>query len=101
MHKPRLTPKLTRARCEYLRGQWRREHLNKYDEIADKARKNLPVRENEVRPLVEAFMEFMRESDVVACPSCGELTDCIYEHHGEAYCYDCAYRLRNEEEEDT
>ena len=99
MHKPRLTPKLTEARCEYLRGQWRRGHLDKYDEIEDKARKNLPVRENEVKPLVEAFVELMREkNDVIACPACGLLTDCVSEYDGEEYCYDCADRFREEDE---
>lgn len=98
MHKPLLTPAITRGRCEYLYGQWRRGHLDNIKDIKPKIIDALPARPNEIDDLYDEFIRFLRdESDVWACERCGCLTnECVNDFGDMEVCCDCLDILNEE-----
>lgn len=97
MHKARLTQKITKQRCEYLEHQWDRGRLSNKNQIVDKIKAALPVRENEIAELKSSFLRHMENTrDVIACERCGLLTSCWDYYGEEQYCMDCYEDLREE-----
>lgn len=93
MHKPRLTRAITKARCEYLWGQYRRDRIIYAKDVRPKIRKALPARENEIDDLYHRFIEYIGdEHDMTVCDRCGLITSC-WDYGGEdgadRLCIDC------------
>lgn len=90
MHKARLTTKITLHRCQYLERQWERGRLCNANQIIDKIKTNLPARPNEVAPLKNKFLDYMRnERDVIDCEHCGLLTSCWDYIGSDRVCMNC------------
>ena len=97
MHKARLTTKITLRRCQYLEHQWNRGRLCNVKDIVPKIKTNLPARENEVLPLKNKFIDYMRnERDVIVCERCGLLTSCWDYIGEEQVCMNCYEDGQNE-----
>lgn len=97
-HRPRLTPSITRNRCEYLYGQWRRGHLRYRKDIVPKIKSNLPARPNEIADLEQTFLDFIRgEYDLFTCSQCGIITDSGEYCEDGMVCYSCYDDLNGEE----
>lgn len=96
-HAPRLTPAVVRSRLEYLRGQVRRGNISKGSDIEKKIRSNTAARENEIEPLKEQFISFMRERGSELCADCDVFTICPNEWEGRWVCNSCHHRLLQEE----
>jgi formylmethanofuran dehydrogenase subunit E len=98
MHKPVLTNKITKQRCEYLYGQWTRGHLYKKEQIIPKIRAALPARENEISALEARYISYLRdEHDVILCERCGEFSSCWDYFDDEQVCGTCYDELNGEE----
>lgn len=90
IHKERLTPDITRARCRYLQGQWRRGHLYDIKQVRPKIASSLPVRKHEVEDLVDTFVRYMEvEYSHVVCDECGRFTGCWDDVGDRRLCMDC------------
>lgn len=90
IHKPVLTPRLTKARCEYLYGQWRRGHIYKEKQVIPKAESALPVRKEDLIGLYSAFINYMKdEHDMIVCEDCGCFTSCWDYYDGMQLCDEC------------
>ena len=93
IHKALLTARITTARCEYLWGQYRRDHINYAKDVRPKIRSALPARENEVEDLYHKFIEYIGNNhDMIACDRCGIITngwDYGGEDGSERLCYEC------------
>ena len=75
IHRARLTPNITLARCRYLQGQRRRGNIYNIKQVRPKITDNLPVREHEVENLVDTFVQYMAdEYDEIVCDECGDFT---------------------------
>lgn len=97
IHKERLTPEITRTRCRYLRGQWRRGHLYNIKQVRPKIVNNLPVRKHEVEDLVDTFVRYMAdECDLIVCDECGVFTSCWDDAGDRRLCSDCYNEDDNE-----
>ena len=93
IHKAVLTAKITRARCEYLWGQYRRDHINYAKDVRPKIKSALPARENEIDDLYRKFVEYIGDvHDMIVCDRCGYITSC-WEYGGddgrERLCTEC------------
>lgn len=90
IHKPVLTPRLTKARCQYLYGQWRRGHIYKEDQVLPKAKSALPVRKEDLLGLYNAFIKYMKdEHDMIVCEDCGCFTTCWDYYDDMQLCDEC------------
>ena len=96
-HAPRLTPAVVRSRLEYLRGQVRRGNILKGSDIEKKIRSNTAARENEIEPLKEQFIGYMRERGSELCADCDVFTVSPNEWDGRLVCNSCHHRLLREE----
>lgn len=96
-HAPRLTPAVVMSRLEYLRGQVRRGNIVKGSDIEKKIRSNTSARENEIEPLKEQFIGFMRERGRDLCADCDVFTIDSNEYDGRLVCNSCYHRLLREE----
>ena len=97
-HRPRLTPSITRNRCEYLHGQWRRGNIRCREDIVPKIKTNLSARPNEIADLEQAYLDYISsEHDLFVCSNCGVITD-SGEYCGDSMvCYSCYDDLNGEE----
>lgn len=98
-HKPRLTPAITRNRCEYLYGQWNRGNLCYRKDIIPKIKSNLAARPDEIDDLEQSFLSYISdEHDLFVCSKCGVITD-SGEYIGDSMvCYSCYDDQDNGEE---
>ena len=98
IHRARLTPNITQARCRYLQGQWRRGHICNIKQVRPKIKDNLPVREHEVEDLVDTFVQYMAdEYNEIVCDECGDFTG-SWDYAGDSrLCMNCLDDEENNE----